>query len=116
VLLAHRREDVGKPKAEVAAKRVMQRVLGCQVEAHVGRIEDKPDEFYEQFSAIVLGLDSLEARRYMNGVVCSFLGGPPLPSSTAQTFCCPSFPHAACIISLSNAYYVLGHQLPPGKA
>jgi molybdopterin/thiamine biosynthesis adenylyltransferase len=60
----------------------MQRVRGCEVIAHVGRIEDKPDDFYEQFTVIVLGLDSLEARRYMNRVVCSFLG---VLSSACQT-------------------------------
>ena len=36
-------------------------------------IQDKTLDFYEQFHAIVLGLDSLEARRYMNSVACSFL-------------------------------------------
>ena len=46
------------------------------VTPHFCRIEDKPIEFYEQFHIIVLGLDSLEARRYMNQVACSFLGAP----------------------------------------
>lgn len=72
--IARRRADVGKTKAEVAAKRVMERVSGCTVTPHVGRIEERPDDFYEQFAIIILGLDSLEARRYMNRVVCSFLG------------------------------------------
>lgn len=69
-----RQEDVGKPKAEVAAKRVMQRVPGVNVTVHVGMIQDKPSEFYEQFAVMILGLDSIEARRYMNGIACSFLG------------------------------------------
>ena len=66
--------DVGKPKADVAAARVMQRVERVTVTPHFCRIEEKPLEFYEQFHIIILGLDSLEARRYMNQVACSFLG------------------------------------------
>lgn len=45
-----------------------------QVTAHHCRIEEKPACFYQQFTVIILGLDSLEARRFMNSVVCSFLG------------------------------------------
>ena len=71
-----RMEDVGKSKAETAARRVMERVEGCEVTAHNCRIEEKDDEFYRDFSVVILGLDSLEARRYMNQVVCSFLGVP----------------------------------------
>ena len=67
-------KDVGKSKAEVAAERIMQRVQGVTVTPHHCRIEEKPMEFYEQFHILVLGLDSLEARRYMNQVACSFLG------------------------------------------
>ena len=65
---------MGKPKAEVAAERVMARVAGVTVTPHFCRIEDKPLDFYEQFHVIILGLDSLEARRFMNQVACSFLG------------------------------------------
>jgi len=73
-------EDVGKAKAIVAAEKVMQRVQGVTVTPHFCRIEEKPLDFYEQFHVIMLGLDSLEARRYMNQVACSFRGGfSPLP-------------------------------------
>ncbi|CAH1444064.1 unnamed protein product [Lactuca virosa] len=68
-----RLEDVGKPKAEVAAKRVMERVSGVNIVPHFCRIEDKVDEFYSDFMIIVLGLDSIEARSYINEVACSFL-------------------------------------------
>jgi ubiquitin-activating enzyme E1 C len=66
--------DVGKSKAEVAAERIMARIDGVTVAPHFGRIEDKPLDFYKQFHILVLGLDSLEARRFMNQVACSFLG------------------------------------------
>ena len=52
----------------------MSRVAGVTVTPHHGRIEDKGLSFYEKFHVIVLGLDSLEARRYMNSVACSLLG------------------------------------------
>ncbi|CAN6677077.1 unnamed protein product [Malus baccata var. baccata] len=68
-----RLEDVGKPKAEVAAKRVMERVSGVNIVPHFCRIEDKELEFYSDFSIIALGLDSIEARSYINSVACSFL-------------------------------------------
>lgn len=69
-----RLEDVGKPKAEVAAKRVMERVSGVNIVPHFCRIEDKELDFYSEFSIIVLGLDSIEARSYINAVACGFLG------------------------------------------
>ncbi|XP_019180650.1 PREDICTED: NEDD8-activating enzyme E1 catalytic subunit [Ipomoea nil] len=68
-----RLEDVGKPKAEVAAKRVMERVSGVNIIPHFCRIEDKPLSFYSDFHIIVLGLDSVEARSYINAVACGFL-------------------------------------------
>jgi len=67
-------KDVGKPKAEVAAARIMERVAGVSVTPHFCRIEDKPQDWYRDFHVIALGLDSLEARNYINGVVCGFLG------------------------------------------
>lgn len=68
-----RLQDVGMSKAEVAAMRVMERVSGVNIAAHFCRIEDKDINFYDEFSIIVLGLDSIEARSYINSVVCSFL-------------------------------------------
>ncbi|KAK9790574.1 hypothetical protein WJX73_001976 [Symbiochloris irregularis] len=68
-----RMKDVGKSKAKVAAERVMERVQGVTVTPHFCRIEEKDRDFYEEFHLILLGLDSLEARRYMNQIACSFL-------------------------------------------
>lgn len=58
----------------MAAKRVMERVSGVNIEPHFCRIEDKELDFYSDFHIIVLGLDSIEARSYINAVACSFLG------------------------------------------
>ncbi|CAN5955837.1 unnamed protein product, partial [Sphagnum jensenii] len=68
-----RMQDVGKPKSEVAAARVMQRVKGVTVIPHFCKIEDKDIAFYKDFQIIVLGLDSLEARCYINSVICGFV-------------------------------------------
>eukprot|EP00271_Cylindrocystis_brebissonii_P009693 TRINITY_DN2477_c0_g1_i1.p1 TRINITY_DN2477_c0_g1~~TRINITY_DN2477_c0_g1_i1.p1 ORF type:complete len:444 (-),score=58.52 TRINITY_DN2477_c0_g1_i1:452-1783(-) len=68
-----RTSDVGQPKATVAARKIMQRVKGVTVVPHYCRIEDKDTEFYRDFQIIVLGLDSLDARSYINSVVCGFL-------------------------------------------
>lgn len=72
-LYAFRPCDVGKSKAVVAAERVMERVRSVAVVPHNCMIQEKDIGFYEQFHVIVLGLDSLEARQYMNAVACSFL-------------------------------------------
>ncbi|GFY85065.1 E1 C-terminal related 1 [Actinidia rufa] len=78
--------DVGKPKAEVAAKRVMERVAGVNIVPHFCRIEDKELDFYNDFSIIVLGLDSIEARSYINSVACGFLviDSEDLPRATLR--------------------------------
>ncbi|KAF5875438.1 putative nedd8-activating enzyme e1 catalytic subunit protein [Botrytis fragariae] len=61
-----RHSDVGKSKAEVAAKFVEKRVKGVTIVPHNCKIQDKDEEFYMQFSIVVCGLDSIEARRWIN--------------------------------------------------
>ncbi|XP_057475985.1 NEDD8-activating enzyme E1 catalytic subunit-like [Actinidia eriantha] len=51
----------------------MERVAGVNIVPHFCRIEDKELDFYNDFSIIVLGLDSIEARSYINSVACGFL-------------------------------------------
>jgi ubiquitin-activating enzyme E1 C len=68
-----RQSDIGRPKAEVAAEFVMKRVPGVQITPHFGKIEDKEDEFYLQFNLIILGLDSLKARSWINDKICSLI-------------------------------------------
>ncbi|KAF2270642.1 hypothetical protein CC78DRAFT_563983 [Lojkania enalia] len=64
-----RHADVGKYKAEVAAKFVEKRVKGVKITPYCGRIQDKDDEYYMQFAMIVCGLDSIEARRWINATL-----------------------------------------------
>jgi len=64
-----RASDVGKSKAEVAAKFVMKRVKGVQITPHNCKIQDKDEEFYMQFTLVVCGLDSIEARRWINSTL-----------------------------------------------
>lgn len=64
-----RHKDIGKSKAEVAATFVMNRVQGCQITPYFGRIQDKPVSYYLQFKCIIAGLDSVEARRWINATV-----------------------------------------------
>lgn len=61
-----RHSDVGKSKAEVAAQFVMKRVKGVKITPHNCKIQDKDDTFYMQFALVVCGLDSIEARRWIN--------------------------------------------------
>jgi len=60
---------VGKPKAEVAAAFVEKRVKGVKITPYVGKIQDKDEDYYRQFKIIVCGLDSIEARRWINSTL-----------------------------------------------
>ncbi|XP_013419736.1 NEDD8-activating enzyme E1 catalytic subunit isoform X2 [Lingula anatina] len=68
-----RRSDVGKPKAECAAAFVNARVPGCEVTPHYAKIQDFDSSFYRQFHILVCGLDSIVARRWINGMLISLL-------------------------------------------
>lgn len=65
--------DIGRPKAVVAAEKITSRIPGAKVTPHYSKIEDQSMEFYSEFHIIILGLDSLEARRFMNSMICGFL-------------------------------------------
>ena len=62
-----RQQDVGRPKAVVAAEFIHGRVPGCTVTPHYCKIQDYDDLFYRQFHVVVCGLDSILARRWING-------------------------------------------------
>ncbi|KAH0420963.1 putative NEDD8 activating enzyme, partial [Aureobasidium melanogenum] len=64
-----RETDVGKYKAEVAARFVEDRVKGVKINPYCGKIQDKDEDYYLQFNIIVCGLDSIEARRWINATL-----------------------------------------------
>ncbi|XP_030061091.1 NEDD8-activating enzyme E1 catalytic subunit isoform X2 [Microcaecilia unicolor] len=68
-----RAKDVGRPKAEVAAEFINNRIPDCFVVPHFKKIQDLDDTFYRQFHIIVCGLDSVIARRWINGMLMSLL-------------------------------------------
>ncbi|KAA8492042.1 NEDD8-activating enzyme E1 catalytic subunit [Porphyridium purpureum] len=68
-----RAHDVGRSKAEVAAAFVRARVPRCNVTAHNADITQLPADFYRQFNLVVSGLDSIDARRWLNAFLFSLL-------------------------------------------
>jgi ubiquitin-activating enzyme E1 C len=75
-----RQTDIGKPKAEVAASFVEKRVKGVKITPYVGKIQDKDEDYYMQFKIIVCGLDSIEARRWINSTLIGMVD-PENPES-----------------------------------
>ena len=68
-----RLSDVGKFKAEVAARFVEKRVKGVSIVPHNKRIQDMDEAFYMQFNIIICGLDSIEARRWINSTLADMV-------------------------------------------
>jgi NEDD8-activating enzyme E1 len=64
---------VGKSKAEIASAFVMKRVKGVQITPHNCRIQDFDEDFYKQFQIIICGLDSIEARRWINATLVNMV-------------------------------------------
>ncbi|GMF76939.1 unnamed protein product [Aspergillus oryzae] len=75
-----RQADIGKPKAEVAAAFVERRVKGVKITPYVGKIQDKDEDYYMQFKIVVCGLDSIEARRWINATLIGMVD-PENPES-----------------------------------
>jgi len=68
-----RKKDIGKAKAQVAADFINSRVPGCIVTPHCAKIQDFDPDFYRGFNIVVCGLDSIIARRWINGLLVSLL-------------------------------------------
>ncbi|TVY71237.1 NEDD8-activating enzyme E1 catalytic subunit [Lachnellula suecica] len=68
-----RHSDVGSSKAEVAARFVEKRVKGVSITPHNCKIQDKDEDFYMQFQLVICGLDSIEARRWINSTLVNLI-------------------------------------------
>lgn len=68
-----RTNDIGKSKAEVAAEFIRRIVPDCKITAHFNKIQDFDARFYNVFNIIICGLDSIEARRWINNMVVAML-------------------------------------------
>lgn len=76
-----RQADVGQPKAAVAARFVEKRCKGVKITPYCGKIQDKDEDYYKQFTLIICGLDSIEARRWINAkLVDMVLDNPDDPT------------------------------------
>lgn len=69
----YRHKDVGRSKAEVAAKFINNRIKGAKVVPHFCKIQDYDSSFYQDFHIVVCGVDSISARRWINGMLISLL-------------------------------------------
>lgn len=45
------------------------RVKGVKITPYYGAIQDKDEDYYMQFTLVVCGLDSVEARRWINATL-----------------------------------------------
>lgn len=68
-----RHKDIGRSKAIVAAEYINSKIPGVKVTPHFCKIQDKDESFYRQFFIIISGLDSIVARRWINGMLISLL-------------------------------------------
>lgn len=67
--------DVGKSKSITAANFIRHRMNDehLSIIGHNCRIQDKPTSYYQLFDLIVCGLDSVEARRWINATLVSMV-------------------------------------------
>ena len=48
--------------------------------SYYGKIQDKDDDYYMQFNLVICGLDSVEARRWINATLVNLVD-PDIPES-----------------------------------
>ncbi|UCS19455.1 uncharacterized protein HLK63_D01639 [Nakaseomyces glabratus] len=64
-----REQDIGKYKAEVAARAIGKRVTDKVIVPHVTDLTTLDATFYSQFQFVISGLDAIAPRRYVNQVL-----------------------------------------------
>lgn len=64
-----RKSDIGKAKAEAAVATINKKIPGFNYVAHYKKIQDYDEAFYSQFNIVICGLDSVEARRWINSML-----------------------------------------------
>ncbi|WFD30267.1 E1 ubiquitin-activating enzyme [Malassezia sp. CBS 17886] len=65
--------DIGRPKATTSAAFVEKRVPGVRITPYFGKIQDKDEAYYMQFHLVICGLDSVEARRWINATLVNMV-------------------------------------------
>lgn len=77
-----RTKDIGQSKAHTAAAFINSRAGSPIVTAYHCAIQDMDDAFYRQFAIVISGLDSITARRWINGKLVGLveldMGGDPI--------------------------------------
>jgi tRNA A37 threonylcarbamoyladenosine dehydratase len=68
-----RQKDIGQSKAVVAAEFINRRCPWMNVVPYNGKIQDKDADFYRQFKVVISGLDNIEARRWLNGMMSTLV-------------------------------------------
>ena len=68
-----RKKDIGKPKSKCAAEFVMKRVPGCKIKWYQTKIQEFGNDFYSDFNCVIAGLDNIEARRWLNSMLCDLV-------------------------------------------
>lgn len=64
----------------MAAEFVMKRVKGVKITPYYGAIQDKGPDYYMRFQLVICGLDSVEARRWINATLVEMVD-PQNPES-----------------------------------
>merc|ERR1719412_1330340 len=68
-----RKKDIGQPKSKIAARFVMKRVPGCQIRWYQKPLQEFGEAFYSKFNVVIAGLDNVEARRWLNAMLCDLV-------------------------------------------